>query len=190
MKHLITNLGNIEEGLNTSNFKKVVKIIKEDLAKYNWHHKINRYKKKSLLIFEKDEKKVWILLKKISWANRKDEKEFRIQIPDQSLSEINIGNSKKLLDLSPNDDEFFMPLGFYHDENKVLIFMTFNPSLVSKIAKNRSYYVSLESLARAKVKGYDYFYDVMSEEKLCLDQENLTHVINNFKKIDSYEKFI
>ena len=83
-----------------------------------------------------------------------------------------------------------MPLGFYHDENKVLIFMTFSPSLISKIEKNRSYYVSLDSLARAKVKGYDYFYDVMSEEKLCFDQENLIYVINNFKKIDSYEKFI
>ena len=68
--------------------------------------------------------------------------------------------------------------------------MTFSPSLISKEAKNRSYYVPLNSLAMAKTKGYDYFYDAMSEEKLCFSEENLSFVINNFKRIETYEKFI
>ena len=190
MKHLISVKGNIEEGSNISNFNEVLKIIKDQLADDGWQFFENNLRKNSLVSFKKEKKKVWLLLKKISWANRNDEGEFRIQIPDSVLAEVKIDNSKKLLSLSPQDNEFFMPLGFYHDEGKVLIFMTFSPSLISKTAKNRSYYVSLESLAKSIVQGYAYFYDAVSEEKLCFSEKNLSFVINNFKKIETYEKFI
>ena len=190
MKHLISISGEIIEGSNKSNFKQVLKIINDRLSSDGWQYIENKLGKKSLISFKKEKQKIWLLLKKISWANRKDENEFRIQISDSSLAEVKIDHSKKLLSLSPFDDEFFIPLGYYHDENKVMIFMTFSPSLISKEAKNRSYYVPLKSLALAKTKGYAYFYDAMSEEKLCFSEENLSFVINNFKRIETYEKFI
>ena len=121
MKHLISFFGEIVEGSNRSNFKQVQKKIIDQLSSDGWQYLENKLGKKSLISFKKEKQKIWLLLKKISWANRKDENEFRIQISDSSLAEVKIDHSKKLLDLSPFDDEFLIPLGYYHDEKKVLI---------------------------------------------------------------------
>ena len=52
MKHLISISGEIIEGSNKSNFKQVLKKIKDQLSNDGWQYTENKLGKKSLICFK------------------------------------------------------------------------------------------------------------------------------------------
>lgn len=182
MKHFITKTGELKEGVNSASKVIVLKEIEDLFTSLGWKF----ITKGKLIRLENPEKKIiaWVLLHKTGFAHRTNLDEFRFQIQDSIVFNFKTEEGTRLVELATSGQERFLPIGFYHDKvNEVLIFSVISSRRIQDHSINRSYYVSLSSLAEAQSGGFSYFHDSFGDRTFNFKLVNFPSVIKNLEYI-------
>jgi len=178
LRYTITTQGRLTEGRNTSNKQFVQKVLIDLFDSSNWTYKFDRN-----VILTKNSnqtRKYTILLKEITPAQRRNDKEYRMQIRDKEISLLKDSKNNQLTSNSLFSEEILIPFGYFHDiSSNVLIFSTFDPRRIDSEAQTRSYYIDIEYIAKAQLEGISFFHDSAGERVISFLPTNLMGVINN-----------
>ena len=176
MKYRIDEYGGVVEGQSNSDRLYVIDRIKEIFSKENWSIRSNL---KFILIENLlTETKYTISLKAITHAQRKNEKEFRVQLNDKDISRLKDSKGNSLISNPLFSKEIFIPLGYYHDSsNNVLIFSTLDPRRIHSNASVRSYYINIEPLSNAFIGVISFDHDSQGERIISFIPENLIGIL-------------